>query len=69
MKTLLAVGDKKDFDTFKKFYRNRRFFYKSKIGFKSIDYDSLLEDKLPKINTKEVIIFLCFPFNYWDKYI
>ena len=69
MKTLLAVGDRKDFDTFMKLYKQRRFFYKSKINFKSIDYDSLLKGALPKIRTKDIIVFLCFPFNYWDKYI
>ena len=69
MKTLLAVGDKKDFDTFRKFYKQRRFFYNSHIHLKAINYSSLLENKLPKIKTKEIIIFLFFPFDYWDRYI
>jgi len=68
-KTLLVIGDWKDFDTFKKIYRSRYFFNNSKISFKSIDYFSLLKKQLPKIQTKEIIIFFCFPFNYWDKYI
>ena len=68
-KTLLAIGDWKDFDTFKKIYKQRKFFHNSNIIFKARSYKCLLEDKLPKIETKEVIIFLCFPFEYWDKYI
>jgi len=68
-KTLLAVGDIKDFDSFKKFKRQRRFFRKSKISFKSMSYDSLLENKFPKIKTKEIIVYLFFPFDYWDMYI
>lgn len=68
-KTLLAIGDLKDFDTFRKFYNSRRFFYGSKIAFKHLSYNNLLKDKFPKINTNEVIIFLFFPFYYWDKYI
>ncbi len=68
-KTLLVIGDWKDFDTFKKIYRSRYFFNNSKISFKSIDYFSLLKKQLPKIKTKDIIIFFCFPFNYWDKYI
>jgi len=69
MKTLLSIGDWKDFDTFKKFYKQRRFFRNSNINFKSADYNELLEDNLPIIKTKEIVIFLFFPFNYWDKYI
>ncbi len=69
MKTLLAVGDEKDFDTFKKLRKQKRFFYNSHIRFKSINYSLLLAGKLPNINTKEIIVFLCFPFNYWDKFI
>ena len=69
MKTFLLVGDEKDFDTFKKLRKQKRFFYNSNINFRSTNYSSLLDGDLPKIKTKEVIVFLCFPFNYWDKYI
>jgi len=68
-KTLLAIGDEKDFDTFMKLYSQRRFFRSSKIDFESMSYDALLKDKFPKIKTREIIIFLFFPFDYWDKYI
>ena len=68
-KTLLAIGDYKDFDSFRKFYRNRRFFSKSRIAVKTMDYFQVLEKDFPKITTKEVIVFLFFPFRYWDKYI
>ena len=69
MKTLLAIGDWKDFDTFKKLYKQRKFFSNSSIKFKSASYDELLKNNLLEIKTKEIIIFLFFPFNYWDKYI
>lgn len=68
-KTLLAIGNQKDFDAFRKFNKQRKFFSKSKIAFKSVDYLSLLENEFPKIKTKEIIIFPFFPFDYWDKYI
>lgn len=68
-KTLLAIGDKKDFDTFRKFSKQRRFFSKSRIAFRSASYFSILKDEFPKINTKDIIILLFFPFDYWDKYI
>jgi hypothetical protein len=68
-KTLLCIGDNKDFDTFQKMVRQRGFFHNSKIAFKSTDYFSLLKDRFPRIKTKEIIILPCFPFEYWDKYI
>ena len=68
-KTLLVLGDDKDFDTYKKFIKQKRFFYKSMITVKHIDYLSLLKNNLPSIASKEIIIFPCFPFEYWDKYI
>lgn len=68
-KTLLVLGDKKDFDTYLKFINQKRFFSKSIITVKNIDYFSLLANKLPHIATNEIIIFPCFPFEYWDKYI
>ena len=68
-KTLLAIGDRQDFDTFMKFRRQRRFFSKSCISPKSVSYFSLLKGEMPKVKTKEIIIFPFFPFEYWDKYI
>jgi len=68
-KTLLVLGDNKDFDTYKKVIKQKRFFSKSAITVKSVDYFSLLANKLPYIPTGNIIIFPCFPFEYWDKYI
>lgn len=69
MKTLLAIGDEKDFDAFKKFFKQRKLFKKYNFSFKSIDYDSILEGKLPEVKTKNLIVFPFFPFSYWDRYI
>ena len=68
-KTLLVIGDDKDFDTYIKFIKQKRFFYGSPIEVKHIDYLSVLKKKLPHIASKQIIIFPCFPFEYWDKYI
>jgi len=68
-KTLLVIGDNKDFDTYCKLIRQKRFLYGSSIILRHIDYFSLLANKLPEIKTKEIIIFPCFPFEYWDRYI
>ena len=68
-KTLLILGDEKDFDTYLKLINQKRFFYRSPIKVRHIDYSSLLKNKLPSISSNEIIIFPCFPFYYWDKYI
>lgn len=69
MKTLLAIGDKKDFDSFQKFYRQRRLFKKHGFYFKAADYDSALKGRLPRVKTKSLVVLLFFPFNYWEKNI
>ncbi len=68
-KTFLLIGDWKDFDTFKKLYRQRKSLHNTKITFKRCNYWDILNAKLPKITTKEIIIFPCFPFEYWDTHI
>ena len=68
-KTLLVIGDYKDFDTFRKIFKSKRFFANTKIAFRNMGYSDLLKNEFPSIKTKEVIVFLCFPYHYWDKYI
>ena len=66
-KTLLIVGDEVDYESFKKVRRNTN---KDKIfNYLSIDYKTLFSKKLPEIESEEIIIYLFFPFDYWDKYI
>jgi len=69
MKTLLAIGDEKDFDSFKKFCRQKRFFKNHDFAFKTANYESVLKKELPPIKTKDLVVFLFFPFDYWDKNI
>jgi len=69
MKTLLAIGDYKDWDSYLKFYRQKRLFKKHGFIFKGVSYNSLLKKNLPEIKTKKVIVFLFFPFEYWDNNI
>jgi len=67
MKTLLAVGDECDFEAFKKFRKTTE----KATGFNyiNIHYSKILSKKLPKVDTGEIIIFLFFPFDYWNKKI
>lgn len=67
--TVLAVGDKSDFDAFQKFYRERKLFRQNKLNFRYVNYSNLLKNKNPGITTREVIVLLFFPFEYWNKKI
>jgi glutathione synthase/RimK-type ligase-like ATP-grasp enzyme len=69
MKTLLAIGDEEDFDSFQKFLGQSRLLKKRGFDFKKIDYQAVLEGKLPKIKTKKVMVLFFFPFIYWEENI
>jgi len=67
--TLLAIGDESDFDSFMKFHRDKDSLIKYNIDYTHITYKELVKNKIPQIKTKSIIIFLFFPFNYWNKKI
>jgi len=67
--TLLAVGDEKDWDSYLKFLRQGHLLTKHGIRFVTTDYDSVLGDSLPAVETGVVVLFLFFPFEYWDRHI
>lgn len=68
-KTLLVIGDIGDWDSYAKFHRKRRLLKEHEFGFAAADYDVVLNDDLPAITSKTIIIFLFFPFVYWDRHI
>lgn len=68
-KTFLCIGDEKDYETFLKVKRNCKRNGKSTRFYKCINYKDLFSNNLPKVDTDELIIFLLFPFDYWDKHI
>lgn len=67
--TILAIGEVKDHDSFRKFHKEKKLFRQSGFDYQNVSYQELLRGKLPPIKTKKVIIFLFFPFFYWNKYI
>jgi len=67
--TVLTIGDKLDFDEYKKFDRERKILIRFGFDYATMNYTKALKGKFPKIKTKKVIIFLFFPFNCWNKNI
>ena len=67
--TILAVGDRADYDSHQKLDKEKKFILQSGFDYRSISYKKLLSRGIPKINTEKVIIFLFFPFLYWNNNI
>lgn len=67
--TILSFDDKLDFDEYKKFDREKASFIKRGFDYATVNYKDVLKGEFPKIKTKKVIIFLFFPFDYWNKNI
>lgn len=67
--TILSFGDERDYDEYKKFNEEKPSFIKRGFDYATASYKDVLRGKLPKVKTKKLIIFLFFPFDYWDKKI
>ncbi len=67
--TILAIGDRVDHDSYRKFHKEKAFILKSGFDYASTDYRRFFIEGTPLIKTKKVIVFLFFPFVYWNKYI
>jgi hypothetical protein len=67
--TILAVGDNSDYDSYRKFDKERRFVSERGFDYVNVNYMQLLAKAVPPIRTKKVIIFAFFPFQYWNRYI
>ncbi len=67
--SVLVIGDKVDYDSYQKFNREKRSFRRYGFEYFAVDYKRFLQGKLPAINTEKIIIFLFFPFSYWNRSI
>ncbi len=67
--TILSFGDERDYDEYKKFNEEKPSFIKNGFNYATANYQDVLRGKFPGVKTKKLIIFLFFPFNYWDKNI
>lgn len=67
--TVLAVGERLDYDSFLKLDREKDYLSSQGFDYISTNYARLLKGKIPTIKTKKVIIFLFFPFVYWNRHI
>lgn len=59
----------KDWDSYLKFYKQRRLLSKCGCGFVTADYDAVLNGDLPSVPSSTIIVLLFFPVVYWDRHI
>jgi len=67
--SVLVLGDRTDFDAYAKFNKERRLFRKKGFDYQAVNYKRFLRGEVPPLKNKKVIVFLFFPFSYWDKHI
>ena len=67
--TILSFGDKLDYDEYNKLNREKILFIRNGFDYATVNYKDVLKGRFPKIETSRLIIFLFFPFNYWNKNI
>ena len=67
--TILSFGDRLDYDEYKKFNLEKASFVRGGFDYATVSYKNVLRGRIPKISTKKLIIFLFFPFDYWNKNI
>ncbi len=61
--TILNIGDRADYDSYKKFHKERRHILDEGFDYKSVHYNAFLKGKAPEIKTGKVIVFFFFPFD------
>ncbi|MDI6917176.1 MAG: hypothetical protein QMC80_05205 [Thermoplasmatales archaeon] len=69
LQSLLILGDESDWDSYKKFCRQLRQHHSKQFNLITATYEHLAENRLPDVENKKIVVFLFFPFKYWDENI
>lgn len=67
--TILTIGDKIDWETYQMIDSAKALFKDQGFCYVTGNYENFLNGKSPPIKTEKIIIFLCFPYVYWDSNI
>jgi len=67
--TVLVLGDDSDWESYQRFCVQLQKHSSKKLKWVIATYDLLEKNELPIIETGTLIIFLFFPFEYWNKNI
>ena len=64
--TVLVLGDSSDWDSYDKFCDQVQKHRSNKFEWIIATYDQLEQNRLPSIESDSILIYLFFPFKYWD---
>ncbi len=67
--TIISLGDKRDFDSFLKFHKQKKYIAECGFRYRALKIEDVLSGKAPVIKTDRAIVFVFFPFDYWDTFI
>ena len=68
--TVLVLGDDSDWESYNLFCKQlQKYRSKKNMNWVTATYDILEKNELPLIESDTIIIYLFFPFTYWDKHI
>ena len=67
--TILTIGDRSDYDSYQKSNYEKKSFLDNGFEYITTNYAKVLKGKTPHVKTEKVVIFLFFPFSYWNKHI
>jgi glutathione synthase/RimK-type ligase-like ATP-grasp enzyme len=67
--TVLVLGDESDWESYNRFCEQLQKHHSKKLKWVTATYDLLEKNRLPLIESDMLIIYLFFPFTYWDKHV
>ncbi len=68
--TILVLGDESDWESYNLFSKQlQKQHHSKKLKWVTATYDLLEKNGLPLIESDTLIIYLFFPFTYWDKHV
>jgi len=67
--TVLVLGDESDWESYNRFCEQLQKHRSKKLNWVTATYDLLEKNELPTLKSDTIIIYLFFPFTYWDKHI
>ena len=67
--TVLVLGDESDWESYNRFCEQLQKDHSKKLNWVTATYALLEKNELPLIESDMLIIYLFFPFTYWDKHV
>jgi len=64
--TILNIGNYQDFDTFRKLHNEKSYARRNGFTYRSANFRDIFNGDITPVKNANVIVFICFPFKYWN---